>query len=68
MLKSGVSTDGYRIYNDVHYELAPELLDLTERTVAYTASKSQHYISDTEPEIVFEAIVTVLAMIDSDAE
>jgi pimeloyl-ACP methyl ester carboxylesterase len=62
MLLSGISPAGYRIYNDVHYELAPELLKLTERTVGFTANESQHFVPDTEPEIIYEAIRTVVAM------
>lgn len=62
MLQSGISQAGYRVYNDLHYELAPKLLKLTKRTRAFTASKSQHFIPDTEPEIVFEAIDAVIEM------
>ena len=64
MRLSGISEAGFRIYNDVHFELAPELLELTERSVALTAPDSDHIIPDAEPEVVVEAVDRVLSMID----
>ena len=62
MLLSGISPAGYRIYNDLSYELARELLTLTDRTIAFTAGKSQHDIPDSEPEVVLDALRSVVLM------
>ncbi len=64
MRLSGVSEDGFRIYNDLHFRLAPELADLTGRTVAMTAANSDHMIPDAEPEVVLDAVSKLLEMIE----
>lgn len=66
MRLSGISEAGFRIYNDVHFVLAPELLDLTERSVALTAPNSDHMIPDAEPQVVIDAVDRVLSMIDAE--
>ena len=51
MRLSGVSEAGFRIYNDVHFRLAPDLLQLSDRTVDFTAQHSDHMIPDAEPDV-----------------
>lgn len=63
MRLSGISEAGFRIYNDTHYRLAPELLELTDRTHLITAHNSEHMIPETEPEVVMDAIETLLQMV-----
>ena len=62
MRQSGISEQGFRIYNDLHQKLAPHLHSLTTQTRAFSADESQHFIPDTEPEIVIDAVETVVAM------
>ncbi|MEL7025101.1 MAG: alpha/beta hydrolase [Pseudomonadota bacterium] len=66
MRLSGISEAAFRIYNDVHFELAPDLLNLTERTIGFSATQSQHYIPESEPEIVLEAVQAVVTLTNTD--
>ena len=63
MRLSGISEAGFRIYNDVHFRLAPALLELTERTVAFVAAESDHMIPDAEPAVVLAAVDEILSMV-----
>ena len=56
-----LSEQGFRIYNDLHFELAPELLELTAATRGIIAEQSQHLIPESEPVLVIEAIRGLLA-------
>lgn len=67
MRLSGISEAGFRSYNDIHFRLAPELLDLSERTIAFTAPASDHMIPDAEPEVVLAALDAVLSLLESNA-
>jgi len=63
MRQSGVTEAGFRVYNETHFKLAPEMLELTDRTVGFTAANSDHMIPDAEPEVVIGAVDRVLRMI-----
>lgn len=63
MRQSGITEAAFRRYNDIHFELAPELLRLSNRTVAFTAENTDHMVPDNDPETVLEAVDRVLSMI-----
>lgn len=63
MRLSGISEPGFRIYNDVHFRLSPELLTLSEHAVPMTAEESDHMIPDSEPEVVLDAVDQMLHMV-----
>ena len=56
MRQSGISEAGFRLYNDIHFNLAPELLNLSDHTMHFRASNSDHMIPDHDPGIVLEAV------------
>ncbi|MBU2677165.1 MAG: alpha/beta fold hydrolase [Gammaproteobacteria bacterium] len=58
-----ISEDGFRIYNDLHnkYQAAQELL--SEETSRVIAANSEHYIPESEPELVLEELGLLLSQI-----
>ena len=64
MRQSGISEAGFRLYNDIHFDLAPELLGLSENTMDFRATNSDHMIPEHDPDIVLEAVQWVLQSID----
>lgn len=64
MRLSGISEAGFRVYNDVHFRLAPELLTLSGCTRGLRAAQSEHMVPDTEPAVVIGAIDDLLARLE----
>lgn len=59
-----ISEDGFRIYNDLHnkYQVAQE--KLTNNTTRVIAENSEHYIPDTEPELVLTELALLLSQVE----
>ncbi|MBT8089974.1 MAG: alpha/beta hydrolase [Gammaproteobacteria bacterium] len=60
-----VSEDGFRIYNDLHnkYQVAQE--NLSKNTTRVIAARSEHFIPDTEPELVLAELRRLLSEIET---
>ena len=56
----GMSDEGVKLFNDVHDRLQLELLKLTARTTRVVATRSDHTVADTEPELVLAEFALLL--------
>lgn len=65
MRLSGVSEAGFRIYNDVHFQLAPDLERLSDNTIHVRAPCSDHMIPDRAPDVVVAAIEAMVETVRS---
>jgi pimeloyl-ACP methyl ester carboxylesterase len=60
-----LSESGFRLYNDIHFRLAAEHFELTSATRGIVAENSQHLIPEDEPEVVLEAVQSLLDRISA---
>ncbi|MEE4161824.1 MAG: alpha/beta hydrolase [Woeseiaceae bacterium] len=63
--KAGISEEGFRIYNDLHdkYQAAQE--SLSRNTSRIIAGKSEHYIPESEPDLVLAELRKLLLQVNS---
>lgn len=61
--KANLSEDGFRIYNESHDAQQLKLLTVTNNTSRVIAKKSEHFIVDSEPEIVLGEIEKLYSQI-----
>ena len=56
----GMSDDGVKLFNGVHDRLQLDLLKLTARTTRVVATRSDHTVADSEPELVLAEFALLL--------
>ena len=66
MRLSGISGAGFRIYNDLHFQLSPELEALSDNTLSFFAPEGDHMIPDNDPDLVLQAVDAILDAIETD--
>lgn len=61
--KAALSEEGVAIYNEMHDRHQLDLLGLTDRTSRVVATKSEHLIVDSEPELVLAEIESLVSQV-----
>jgi len=62
---AGISEEGFRIYNDLHNKYQKEQESLSKETTRVIAANSEHYIPETEPQLVLSELRLLLSQIDT---
>lgn len=61
--KANLSEEGVAIYNEMHDKHQFDLLELTDRTSRVVATRSEHLIVDSEPELVLAEIERLVSQL-----
>ena len=61
--KANLSEDGVTIYNEMHDRHQLDLLELTDRASRVVATRSEHLIVDSEPELVLAEIENLVSQV-----
>jgi hypothetical protein len=56
-----ISEEGFRIYNDLHNKYQKAQESLSDKTTQIIATESEHFIPDSQPDLVLEQLAILLS-------